>query len=129
MTFESVDANEDPIYHTNVLCSHLRDHVILCEDAIRPQALLKDKIYPQLKNKSQINISQEEVSNYCGNVIMLQNDKDEQVLVMSERARQSFTKKNMGELEKSYTNIVSSDLTTIETIGGGSARCMIAELF
>ena len=60
---------------------------------------------------------------------MLENDKDEQVLVMSERARQSFTKKNMDALQKSYKKIVSSDLTTIETIGGGSARCMIAELF
>ena len=60
---------------------------------------------------------------------MLTNSNDEQVLVMSEQARQSYSKKNMDQIKASYKNIVSSDLTTISGVGGGSVRCMIAELF
>lgn len=71
---------------------------MICLDSVRPKALVKEKILSQINHKSLIDISQTEVSNYCGNVIMLSNDKDEQVLVMSERARQSFSKKNMEAL-------------------------------
>ena len=60
---------------------------------------------------------------------MLANDRNEPVLVMSKRAKENYSKKNWEMLSNSYKNIVSADLTMIETIGGGSARCMIAELF
>lgn len=64
----------------------------------------------------------------CGNLIMLRNKKGEHCLVMSEKARQGFRQENLKELEKQY-RIISTDINVIETIGGGSARCMIAELF
>ena len=127
--FESFDANEEPIYHTDVMCSVLRDHVMLCLDSICKYKNCHNKILSHVGNKQLLQISQEEVSNFCGNVLMLTNSNDEQVLVMSEQARQSYSKKNMDQIKSSYKNIVSSDLTTISGVGGGSVRCMIAELF
>ena len=100
---------------------------MICLDAVRPRKSVHEVILPKLLNKSIIPLSREEVSNFCGNAIMLSNDKDEPVLVCSERARESYSKKNWQVLSDSY-KIVSADLSTIETLGGGSARCMIAEL-
>ncbi len=64
----------------------------------------------------------------CGNMIMLKNNKGEHCVIMSDRAKNGLSKKNLKTLKKHYT-IIASDLSTIEHIGGGSARCMIAELF
>ena len=134
--FEAFDANQEPIYHTDVMCSVLRDHVMICLDSIKPEPFepiygsdIKSKILSHVGDKTLMQISQEEVSNFCGNVLMLTNSDDEQVLVMSEQARESYSKKNMDMLKESYKNIVSSDISTISGIGGGSVRCMIAELF
>ena len=66
------------------------------------------------------------MNNFCGNIIQLSNHKGESVIVMSERARRSYS--NVDWM-KQYNHIVSADLTTIENIGGGSARCMVAEIF
>jgi len=76
--------------------------------------------------KELVNISFEEMGNFCGNILCLSNQKGESVVVMSERARQNF--KNPKFMD-SYEHIVSHDLKTIEELGGGSARCMLAEIF
>lgn len=64
----------------------------------------------------------------AGNMIMVQNVRGEDCVIMSKRAREGLTAENLTTLEKAY-RIIESDLSTIETIGGGSARCMVAELF
>ena len=66
--------------------------------------------------------------NMAGNMIMVQNVRGEDCVIMSKRAREGLTAENLTTLEKAY-RIIESDLSTIETIGGGSARCMVAELF
>jgi len=66
------------------------------------------------------------MNNFCGNIIQLSNHKGESVILMSERARRSYSNT---EWMKSYNHIVSADLSTIESVGGGSARCMVAEIF
>ena len=78
--------------------------------------------------KKLIDINFEEMLNMGGNMIMLQNKKGEHCVIMSERARKGLRKHNLKTLEDNYV-IVSSDLKMIEHIGGGSARCMVAELF
>ena len=66
------------------------------------------------------------MEHFCGNVIMISNDKGESVVEMSECARQHFKQRDW---MASYKHIASADLATIESVGGGSARCMVAELF
>jgi hypothetical protein len=78
--------------------------------------------------KKLIDINYDEMNNMCGNMIMLLNKKGEYCIVMSERARKNLRKHNLKELEDHY-KVISSDISMIEHIGGGSARCMIAELF
>jgi hypothetical protein len=68
------------------------------------------------------------MNNMCGNMMMVQNAKGELCAIMSERARKGLRPENLKEIEKHY-RIISSDLHMIETIGGGSARCMVAEIF
>ena len=74
-------------------------------------------------------MSYDEVENFCGNMLMVSNEAEAPVLVMSKRAKESLSPSNRTILEESYKNIVAPDLEVIETIGGGSARCMLAELF
>jgi hypothetical protein len=69
-------------------------------------------------------LSFNEVENFCGNALMLKNNK----LVMSKRAYDNLSPANLATLEENYT-IIAPSIPTIEYIGGGSARCMIAELF
>ena len=73
--------------------------------------------------KMLLNLSFDEVESYCGNALMLSGGR----LVCSARALSGYSEKNRQELEK-YT-IIAPDIPTIEDIGGGSARCMLAELF
>jgi hypothetical protein len=68
------------------------------------------------------------MKNHCGNIIMLNNKKGEDIVIMSDRAKQSLNPESLREIEMNY-KIVSGDLHTIEKIGGGSARSMLAELF
>ena len=75
-----------------------------------------------------IDLSLDEMSNMCGNMLMVKGANDEHYVVMSERARKELSSINREILESNY-KIISTELDTIETIGGGSARCMIAELF
>lgn len=68
------------------------------------------------------------MKNHCGNILMLENKKGEDCVVMSDRAKAGFKPDTLQKLEKNY-KIISSDIHTIEEVGGGSARSMIAELF
>ena len=68
------------------------------------------------------------MNNMCGNMMMVRNKQGDLCAIMSERARKGLRPHNLQEIEKHY-KIISSDLTMIETIGGGSARCMVAEIF
>lgn len=80
------------------------------------------------KPKKIIDITLKEVNEFCGNVLQVLNDKNEECVIMSTRAYNGFSPENWSTLEKHY-RLVHSDLSTIEHIGGGSARCLIAELY
>lgn len=112
----------------------LKDHVILCTESIRDKKerdqVIQHITEASLNNRARklIEINYDEMNNMCGNMMMVQNKKGEHCVIMSERARQGLRQHNLKELESNY-KIVASDLKMIETIGGGSARCMVAELF
>lgn len=127
--FDSVDQDGFPIYHTNVMMGLATDYVIICLESIRDetQRNLLLKTFKET-NKELIDISYEQVQQFCGNVIELADDQGKSLLVMSDRAREGFTPAQKEIIER-YSTIVSSPISTIEDIGGGGARCMVAEIF
>ena len=78
--------------------------------------------------KELIEISEDQMQNFAGNMLQVRNKSGQTFLVMSQSAYQSLTQEQISAIEK-YSEIIYSDLETIETNGGGSARCMLAEVF
>lgn len=127
--FNSVDGNGKPIYHTNVMLTIGSQYVIICADSIANAEERKRVLDSFTQNgKEIIEISHEQVNNFAGNMMELNNKKGESLLIMSARAKSSLTSEQVARIEK-YSRIVAPDLHIIETNGGGSARCMIAEIF
>ena len=118
-----------PIYHTNVLFSVGTNFALVCLDSILDK---KEKIIVEkslLKtDKEIIEISVAQMLSYCGNVLEIKNIQNTPLIVMSTNAFEAFDKNQIKSLEK-YGDIIHSPLNTIEKYGGGSARCMIAEVF
>ena len=129
--FDAVDANGLPYYHTNVIMSVCEKFVILCSEAIKDSAQ-REHVLKSIKRsqKELIEISYQQVTNFCGNVLQLISlDRTNDILVMSTRAKNGFTDTQIRYIESFGVQIVHSPLTTIENLGGGSARCMILENF
>lgn len=127
--FDAIDKNAVPIYHTNVMMCLAADFVIICLESISEDSqrnYLKQKL--EATGKEIIDISLKQMGEFAGNMIQLKNSNSEKFLIMSSRAYQSLTQTQLKYIQ-AKTNIIHSDLTTIETYGGGSARCMIAEIF
>ena len=128
-TFEATDENGNQIYHTNVMMCVADKFVVICLDAITNEEERKQVIKTiSQTSKEIISISLKQMNCFAGNMLQLQNMKGEKLLVMSQQAFQSLTPGQITSLEK-YNQLVYSNLETIETNGGGSARCMIAEIF
>lgn len=129
VTFESLDPSGNVVYHTNCVMAILDRHVVLCLASIRDEERRRQVVEEITEGKREIiDISYDEMMNMCGNMLMVRNQKGEHFVLMSERARKNLREENLKKLIDNYT-IISSDLSIIETIGGGSARCMVAELF
>jgi hypothetical protein len=129
LVFRSTDRDGKEIYHTNVLITIGDKFAIVCLDAIKDSLEKKSVEDALLKNRiTLIKISIEQLHCFCGNCLLLQNEEGENFLVMSTTAYRAFTNDQIAKIIK-YATIIHSELHTIETNGGGSARCMIAELF
>jgi hypothetical protein len=118
-----------PIYHTNVMMSICNNFSIICLDSIKDEnqrrsvkANLKDS------NLEIIDITIDQMCSFLGNSIQLIDSNYNPLLVMSSTAYESISSSQIKIIEK-YTDIIHSDIKTIEKNGGGSARCMIAEIF
>ncbi len=128
-SFYSVDESGGKIYHTNVMMCVADKYVVICLNSIRDAAEKKqvtDTITGSSKKVIEINYSQ--MNRFAGNMLQVENKNGEKLLVMSSQAYLALTAGQIKELE-SYNQIIHSDLTTIESNGGGSARCMMAEVF
>ena len=79
-------------------------------------------------NKTIIELSLNQIDDFAGNMLEAQNKNNESFLIMSSRAYHSLTVKQVEQIEQ-HSKIIHSPLTTIENYGGGSARCMLAEIF
>lgn len=128
LNFRANDSNGNDIYHTNVLMC-IGDHfAVLCEECI-PDLIDRKKIVESLKKNGReiIFISIEQMNSFAGNMYQLFNKNQESLIVMSEQAFRSLKKGQIIQLEK-YGKLLYPALYTIEKYGGGSARCMIAEI-
>ena len=126
--FETEGHTGSPIYHTDVLMYVGTDIVGICFDVIRPEHrdYVKDKVR---QHHEVIELSSEQIEEFCGNAIEAQNSDNELFLIMSSRAFKALKQEQINKLLTSYKEIIHSDIPTIEKYGGGSARCMLTELF
>ena len=127
--FQTVNGERKLIYHTNVMMCIGETYAVICADSIDDKKERK-MVVDSLKgdDKEVIFITEDQVNNFAGNMLEVKGANDRRYLVMSSAAYQSLTKKQIAQLEEHVT-ILSSNLDTIEACGGGSARCMMAEIF
>jgi len=126
--FDAVDETGKPIYHTNVMMCVADQYVVICLDSIRnkEQRAATEKAILGA-GKKLIPISYSQMNHFAGNMLQVENNEGEKLLIMSSQAFDSLTSHQV-QLLTGYNRIIYSGLTTIETNGGGSARCMMAEV-
>ena len=126
---QSVNGERLPIYHTNVMMCMGEAYAVICLDAIDDKKERKNVVdHLKQDGKEIISITEEQMHHFAGNMLQVAGASDERYLIMSSAAYNSLRPDQIGVLEK-YNPIVHSALDTIETCGGGSARCMMAEVF
>ena len=126
--YQQVNNEQLPIYHTNVMMALGEDFAIVCLDTITDKSERKNLLHHLKEDKKEvINITPKQMEQYAGNMLQVQG-KDSTYLVMSDAAYNALTPQQIQTIEK-HTQILHSNLETIETCGGGSARCMMAEVF
>jgi hypothetical protein len=128
IVFHAGDEEGLPIYHTNVMMCVASRYVVICLDSIRDET--EKKLVEQTilnSGKEIIEITTSQMNHFAGNMLQLENDRKEKILVMSDAAWFSL-ENNQKEKLMQYNRIVHASLRNIETNGGGSARCMIAEI-
>jgi len=129
VTFTSTNINGVDIYHTNVMMCIAREYVVICLESITNAEEQQKVVASILKSgKEIIEISQQQLNAFAGNMLQVVNKNGERILAMSAKAFNSL-KPLQREILGTYNRIIYSSLDTIEKAGGGSARCMMAEIF
>jgi hypothetical protein len=127
--FHATDESDYPIYHTNVMMCVADEYAVVCLDSIKEpkerQSVMDslDKTFKEI-----IPISHAQMNHFAGNMLQVHNDQGQKYLIMSTQAFESLTVDET-EAIQGYNPILHSSLLTIERNGGGSARCMMAEIF
>lgn len=127
--YQTVNGKRELIYHTNVMMCIAEKFVVICADSIddkQERKLVLDSL--KSDGKEVILITEDQVNNFAGNMLEVRGENNKSYLVMSKSAHQSLTSDQISKIEK-YSEILSSSLDVIEACGGGSARCMMAEVF
>lgn len=126
--FDALDRDGKPIYHTNVMMALASDLAVICLASIPEEQ--REFVIASLRSSGHeiCDITMEQVYQFAGNMLSVRNKNGEQFMVMSQRALRSLSDEQRGLIEKSMT-IIAPSLTTIEDLGGGSARCMMGELY
>ena len=128
VVFTAVDKNGKQLYHTNVMMCVGDKYAVICLDCI-PDDKEKQHVMETIEKtgKEIIEISYDQLIHFAGNMLQIENRKGEKLLVMSAQAYEALTEDQLQRLSQ-YNRILQSPLYTIETNGGGSARCMMAEI-
>ncbi|MEO0525649.1 MAG: arginine deiminase-related protein [Bacteroidota bacterium] len=126
---QTVNGERLPIYHTNVMMCLGEEYAVICLDAIDDQKERKNVVdHLKRDGKEMVVITEEQMHHFAGNMLQVAGTDDQRYLAMSSDAYHSLRPEQVAALEK-YNPIIHSSLDTIETCGGGSARCMMAEVF
>ncbi len=126
---QTVDGKRKPIYHTNVMMCLGETFAVICLSSIDDKKERKNVInHLKEDGKEIIDITEAQVNNFAGNMLQVKGVNGAKYLIMSESAYKSLTTSQIQKLEK-HSEIIYSSLNTIEICGGGSARCMMAEVF
>lgn len=127
--YQLVNKKRLPIYHTNVMMCVADNYAVICTDCI-DNTVERKKVMDSLKKnrKEIIAISETQMHSFAGNMLQVKNGKGEPLLVMSQSAYNTLTKKQIERLN-SFNELTVVAIPTIEIIGGGSVRCMMAEIF
>ena len=126
---QTVNGERKAIYHTNVMMCIGETFAVICLSSIDDKKERKNVIkHLKEDGKEIIDITEKQVNNFAGNMLQVKAASDERYLIMSQAASDSLTDSQVKTIKK-HTKILSSSLDTIETCGGGSARCMMAEVF
>jgi hypothetical protein len=127
--YQTVEGKRKPIYHTNVMMCLAKTFAVICLDTIDDKQERKNVVKHLKENKKQlIEITEDQVNHFAGNMLQVEGANNELFLVMSQAAFDCLTSVQIQQITK-HCKIISSSLETIETCGGGSARCMMAEIF
>lgn len=128
VTFQAVDQSNFPIYHTNVMMCIGDEFAVVCFDSI-PDLTEKEMVKNRLANtgKTIVPITFDQMNHFAGNMLQVSNNRDESLLVMSEQAYKSLNETQISTLSR-FAKLVYAPIYTIEQNGGGSARCMLAEV-
>jgi len=128
ISFKGVDDKAQPIYHTNVMMCMGNQFVVICLDSIadvsEKQILLESFIQT---NKEVIEISQDQLNHFAGNMLQVFDIAQKPHLILSQQAYASLHAEQLKSLEK-YNPLLPIAIPTIEALGGGSTRCMMAEI-
>ena len=126
---QTVDGKRTPIYHTNVMMCLGETFAVICLSCIDDKKERKNVIkHLKEDGKEIIDITEAQVNHFAGNMLQVRGKDNKRYLIMSQSAYDSLTPSQIKILEK-HTDILSSSLNIIEACGGGSARCMMAEVF
>ena len=129
IAFKAVDDKAQPIYHTNVMMCMGDQFVVICLDSIpneKEKKMLVDSF--DQTNKEVIEISQDQLNHFAGNMLQVFDTNEKPHLIMSEQAYNSLKTEQVKSLEK-YNPLLPISIPTIEALGGGSTRCMMAEIY
>lgn len=127
--YQTVEGKRKPIYHTNVMMCLAETFAVICLDTIDDKQERKNVVKHLKEDRKQIiEITENQVTHFAGNMLQVKGSNNERLLVMSQSAFDCLTPYQIQQINK-HCKIISSSLETIETCGGGSARCMMAEIF
>jgi hypothetical protein len=130
VSFTAYGAQKEKIYHTNVMMCVGEKYIIIGENTIAEEDRERVMETVRKANKAVIELTNKQVYEYfAGNMLQLRNNDDETVLVMSGAAYNSLTKEQLKKLNKHNDHLLRAAIPTIEKVGGGSARCMLAEVY
>jgi hypothetical protein len=128
MQFKAVDDKAQPIYHTNVMMCMGDQFVVICLDSIaneKEKQMLLDSFFQT--HKEVIEISQDQLNHFAGNMLQVFDIDEKPHLIMSEQAYSALHAAQLKSLEK-FNPLIPISIPTIEALGGGSTRCMMAEI-
>ncbi|RXK87404.1 amidinotransferase [Filimonas effusa] len=129
VVFHATDLTGHEIYHTNVMMCVADKYVVICADTItNPEE--RERVLETIRRsgKDIVTISMDQMQHFAGNMLQIKNEDNEKLLIMSTQAWQSLSPLQKKQLED-YNRVLHTPLDVIETNGGGSARCMLAEVY